>query len=77
MVFLMVIATVLVSIILAKLLNRPDLTWTIALQAVGVAVVILVASIPIAMQVVATVTMAVGASMLAKEKVRDPKKSRN
>eukprot|EP00501_MAST-03F_sp_TOSAG23-6_P000793 GSMAST32.ASY1.ANO1.823.1 assembled CDS len=54
MLFLMAIACFLVA--------------KVVLQSVGVAVVILVASIPIAMQVVATVTMAVGASLLAKEK---------
>eukprot|EP00941_MAST-03F_sp_MAST-3F-sp1_P001184 g1184.t1 len=68
MLFLMAIAVVLVAIILVKLLDRPDLTPSVVLQVVGVAVVILVASIPIAMQVVATVTMAVGASLLAREK---------
>ena len=72
MLFLMAIAIILVSIILYVLLSDyarlGQLNTDNILEAVGVAVVILVASIPIAMQVVATVTMAVGARQLAEKK---------
>mmetsp|Transcript_14105 Transcript_14105/g.21413 ORF Transcript_14105/g.21413 Transcript_14105/m.21413 type:complete len:945 (+) Transcript_14105:100-2934(+) len=66
--FLMGLAIVLVVIILTILLVDNGTSTKQVLSSVGTAVVILIASIPIAMQVVATVTMAVGASMLAKKK---------
>jgi H+-transporting ATPase len=51
-------------ILITLLLNHVDV-----LKAVGICVVLLVASIPIAMQVVSTSTMAVGARRLAQKKV--------
>uniref|UniRef100_A0A7S0H6Z2 Plasma membrane ATPase n=1 Tax=Amorphochlora amoebiformis TaxID=1561963 RepID=A0A7S0H6Z2_9EUKA len=66
--FLMGLATVLVIIILCILLVDNGTSTKQLLESIGTAVVILIASIPIAMQVVATVTMAVGAGMLAKKK---------
>jgi H+-transporting ATPase len=59
--FLMVVSIVLVVIILIVLLVRGE----DALQTLSICVVLLVASIPIAMQVVCTTTMAVGAHKLA------------
>jgi H+-transporting ATPase len=68
MMFLMGIAICLVAVILVVLLRDTKLTSDNIINAVGIAVVLLVASIPIAMQVVATVTMAVGARRLAAKK---------
>jgi magnesium-transporting ATPase (P-type) len=59
--FLLLLSSVLVTVILAVLIEA-DFS---ALKAVGIAVVLLVASIPIAMQVVSTSTMAVGSRALA------------
>jgi len=68
MVFLMALASVLVIIILVILIIDNGTSSGDVLTSVGTAVVLLIASIPIAMQVVATVTMAVGASILASKK---------
>eukprot|EP00466_Bigelowiella_natans_P001954 jgi/Bigna1/142195/aug1.68_g16903 len=68
MMFLMGLAIVLVFVILGVLLADNGTSSGEVLTSVGTAVVLLIASIPIAMQVVATVTMAVGANLLAKEK---------
>mmetsp|Transcript_24553 Transcript_24553/g.4078 ORF Transcript_24553/g.4078 Transcript_24553/m.4078 type:complete len:136 (+) Transcript_24553:604-1011(+) len=62
--FLMVISIVLVLIILIVVLVRGN----DVLESLSVCVVLLVASIPIAMQVVCTTTMAVGAHALAKKR---------
>ncbi|GAB5354511.1 hypothetical protein AAMO2058_000124700 [Amorphochlora amoebiformis] len=66
--FLMGLAVVLVIIILGVLLAEDGTSSGDILTSIGTAVVLLIASIPIAMQVVATVTMAVGANLLAKKK---------
>mmetsp|Transcript_33177 Transcript_33177/g.80589 ORF Transcript_33177/g.80589 Transcript_33177/m.80589 type:complete len:979 (-) Transcript_33177:295-3231(-) len=68
MTFLMALASVLVVIILIVLLVDNGTDTDEVLDSIGTAVVLLIASIPIAMQVVATVTMAVGASLLASKK---------
>lgn len=68
MMFLMGLASFLVVIILGVLLADNGTSSQEVLDSVGAAVVLLIASIPIAMQVVATVTMAVGANMLASKK---------
>jgi H+-transporting ATPase len=60
---LLAISTISVIVILCSLLARD----TPALRAIAICVVVLVASIPIAMQVVATSTMAVGARRLAQD----------
>lgn len=66
--FLMGLAIVLVVAILGVLLGDNGTSTKEVLKDLGTAVVILIASIPIAMQVVATVTMAVGANLLASKK---------
>ena len=63
--FLLGLSTVLCTVILVVLLS----SHVGFLTAVGVVVVLLVASIPIAMQVVSTSTMAVGSRRLAEKKV--------
>uniref|UniRef100_A0A7S3ZC55 Plasma membrane ATPase n=1 Tax=Lotharella globosa TaxID=91324 RepID=A0A7S3ZC55_9EUKA len=68
MIFLMGLATVSVIVILGILLSDNGTSSGEILTSIGTAVVLLIASIPIAMQVVATVTMAVGANLLASKK---------
>eukprot|EP00466_Bigelowiella_natans_P001254 jgi/Bigna1/89095/estExt_fgenesh1_pg.C_430098 len=68
MIFLMSLAVVLVLVILVILLLDNGTGKNEILTSIGTAVVLLIASIPIAMQVVATVTMAVGANLLASKK---------
>ena len=63
--FLLCLSLTLVTIILVVLIEA-DIA---ALKAIGIAVVLLVASIPIAMQVVSTSTMAVGSRRLAQKSV--------
>ena len=59
----MVVSIVLVIIILIVVLSKGN----DILETIGICVVLLVASIPIAMQVVCTTTMAVGAHALAQK----------
>jgi len=61
--FLMIIALICVSIILTVLLIK----GTDFFEALGVCIVLLVASIPIAMQVVCTTTMAIGSRKLSEK----------
>lgn len=63
--FLLLVAALAVAVILVYLL----VNGVEPLTAVGICVVLLVASIPIAMQVVSTSTMAVGSRRLAEKKV--------
>lgn len=63
--FLLMLSMILVTIILVVLIEA-DIK---PLKAIGIAVVILVASIPIAMQVVSTSTMAVGSRRLSQKSV--------
>lgn len=65
--FLLIISIILCSIILIVLLVRTK--GKEVLKSIGIVIVLLVASIPIAMQVVCTSTMAVGARRLADKKV--------
>lgn len=69
--FLMVISIILTGIIMGYMvLNDTDTTdpFTRILDALSICVVLLVASIPIAMQVVCTSTMAIGSRRLAEKK---------
>merc|ERR1719162_2888890 len=62
---LLIMSLILTAVILIVLISAK----VPALKAIGICVVLLVASIPIAMQVVSTSTMAVGSRRLAEKKV--------
>jgi H+-transporting ATPase len=77
---LLVICIVACACIFARLMTAPDPAYAVwdgagdskFLRSLSVVVVILVASIPVAIEVVVTSTMAVGSHVMASKKVRSP-----